>query len=505
MATAEVAAGERVEAGELPSWRIADLPAPPAFSLRGILQVIGPSAILLGTSIGSGEWLIGPGVTARFGAALLWVATISILLQTFLNLEFGRYTLYTGEPVYTGFMRTKPGRFFWGPVYFVMMFLQLGWPGWALSAATALAAIVLGKQPGQVDAATVAAFGFVTFFITVAIAAFGSKIEQTMEIVEWIMIALILVFLLYVGLFLVSPQSWGRVAAGFVSFGSRPPVNETWDWALIGGFAAYAGAGGVINGAISNWMRDKGFGMAKVVGYIPAIIGGRKVNLSHEGAVFRPTPQNLRNWREWWKFMNFEQWVVFCIGAFLGMGLPALVTVQFIPPQTNIMGSTAVATFQAEGLRRVGGDVLWVLTLLTGFWILFSTQLGITDGFVRMVTDLVWTGSGFARGFRGGDVRYVYYGAMIVFLLWGSFLLASGIRPGLLILTGANIAGFNFVVLSLHQLYLNRRFLPPELRPSLWREIILVATALFFSFFTIATFLSIGDKPFGLPTVNIKF
>ncbi|WP_152541339.1 hypothetical protein [Kallotenue papyrolyticum] len=40
-----------------------------------MLAIIGLGAILLGTSLGSGEWLIGPAVTARFSGVLLWIAT----------------------------------------------------------------------------------------------------------------------------------------------------------------------------------------------------------------------------------------------------------------------------------------------------------------------------------------------------------------------------------------------------------------------------------------------
>ena len=129
MATATM--GQRVDGGALPAWEVADLPAPPKFNFKNALAIIGPGAILLGTSIGSGEWLIGPAVTARFGGALLWVATVSIILQVVMNTEFARYTLYTGEPIYTGFMRTAPGPRFWGPVYALLAFFQLGWPGWA--------------------------------------------------------------------------------------------------------------------------------------------------------------------------------------------------------------------------------------------------------------------------------------------------------------------------------------------------------------------------------------
>src|SRR5215207_7154424 len=136
-----------VEAGELPPWEVAELSAPPKYNLRNALRVTGAGAIILGGAIGSGEWLIGPSVTAQFTAALLWIATVSILLQWVFNEEACRYTLYTGEPIFSGFMRTKPGAAFWGWFYSVLGFIQLGWPGWAAAAATAVVAGIIGGTP----------------------------------------------------------------------------------------------------------------------------------------------------------------------------------------------------------------------------------------------------------------------------------------------------------------------------------------------------------------------
>jgi hypothetical protein len=471
--------GASVEAGELPAWEVAELPAPPRFGLAAALALIGPGAILLGTSIGSGEWLIGPAVTARFGGALLWIATASVILQVIMNMEFVRYTMYTGEPVYTGFMRTKPGSTFWSWVYAVLAFLQLGWPGWALASATAIAAAFLGRIPGDADANFVKVIGLLCFLSTVLIVMSGSKIERTMERVQWFFIVAILLFLIVIGVAFTSPDTWGTVASGFVSFGAFPAGV---DWVLLGGFAAYAGAGGVINGAISNWFRDKGFGMGGVVGYIPALIGGQKVPLTHEGKVFPTTQENMRRWNEWWKFAGADQYGLWVIGCFLGMALPALLTIQFIPPGTQIEGF-GVAAFQAEYLSRVWGGAMWFITLLVGFWILYSTQLGITDAFVRMVTDMIWTGSSRVRGWRGGDVRIIYYSVMAIFTLWGIVILLSGLRPLFLILLGANMAGLNFVFLGLHTLYINHKFLPRELQPARWRTVVVLLAVVFFGFF----------------------
>ena len=143
-------------------------------------------------------------------------------------------------------------------------------------------------------------------------------------------------------------------------------------------------------------------------------------------------------------------------------------------------GEWAVANLQATGIAAVHGQVFWYLTLLCGFWILFSTQLGIVDGLPRATTDILWSASPRLR--RGGDVRRVYYGVLVVFAIWGCIGLNLA-RPITLIIIGANAAAFIFVVEAIHTLVVNRKFLPRELRPPLWREACLVLCSLFYGAF----------------------
>src|SRR5580698_3480703 len=93
-----------VPAGYLPPWRVDQLPEPPRPGWRLWVGLIGPGVVLAGTSIGSGEWLFGPAVSAQYGATFLWLASISIILQVFVNLMMMRYTLYCGEPIVAGGM-----------------------------------------------------------------------------------------------------------------------------------------------------------------------------------------------------------------------------------------------------------------------------------------------------------------------------------------------------------------------------------------------------------------
>jgi uncharacterized protein YhhL (DUF1145 family) len=503
--------GRTIQAGQLPPWEIADLTPPPPYSMKNAVRVAGAGAIVLGGAIGSGEWLIGPAVTAQFTAALLWVATISILLQWSFNEEACRYTLYTGEPIFSGFMRTKPGAAFWGWFYSILGFIQLGWPGWAAAAATGIVAALIGGVPGPEHAGMVLFWGYVTFFASLVLLLLGKKVEQALEYAEWFMVIWIIVALLFLGIFFTSGATWLTVISGFLGGGLyyiRSPqtgqlmglIPSGADWLILAGFAAYAGAGGLGNCTVTNWVRDKGMGMGDKVGYIPAAVGGGEVTLSPSGKVFDPTPENVRSFKEWMKYIRFDQGWVFTLGCFLGMGLPALLTVEFISPGTTI-GGMAVAVRQAEGIAAAFGGLgsglgmaLWYVTLLTGFWILYSTQLNIMDLFPRTVTDILWTSNPGVRNWAKGDVRKVYYASLVVFVVWGCIAINLA-QPFILIILGAFMAGLLMSIYGIHVWYVNHTFLPKELQAPAWRQVTLFVFSGFFGFFTIVVIL---NRVFGI-------
>ena len=81
---------------------------------------------------------------------LLWLALLSILFQGFCNLTMMRYTVYSGEPIIVGGLRTWPGPGLWIACY-AMLDIASVWPYNASNAAVPLAAVVLGRLP-QTDA-----------------------------------------------------------------------------------------------------------------------------------------------------------------------------------------------------------------------------------------------------------------------------------------------------------------------------------------------------------------
>jgi VanZ family protein len=461
---------------QLPAWQQGDLPHPPASSVRNAVRVIGPGTILLGLSLGAGDWLLGPAVVVKHGPALLWISTLSVILQALLNTEMARYTLATGESIYTGFMRTPPGPRFWARVYACLNLVQLGWPGWAAAGGSALAALFLGRTPRGEDHEVVLILGYFLFLASVVVALPDARTQRRVERAEWLMLGFILLVLFGVGLALVPTPVWTRVATGFVSPWRGRVALDGVDWLLLAAFAAYSGAGGVINAALTQGLREKGFGMAGTIGLTPTAIGREVIPLPREGATFPITEPNLAKWREWWYYLRTDLWFLWTPGCLIAMALPALLAVAFVAPGTDLEGpGTGAVLARAVGAHH--GLVPSLLILLTGLWILVSTQLGITSGFARSVTDILWTSEARPRAAAGAS--RLYYSVLAVFAVAGCLTLPLA-DPLSLVLIGANLAGLNLVILAFHTLWVNRRLLPPELKPRWWREAAVALCGLFF-------------------------
>jgi hypothetical protein len=288
-------------------------------------------------------------------------------------------------------------------------------------------------------------------------------------------------------------STWLAAVAGFAGFDVRTNsfqfVPAGADFFLLGAFAAYAGGGGVANLTLSNWARDKGYGMSSTVGFIPAAVGGKKVALAHSGNTFRPDANSLERWRGWWRIVRVDQWGVYFTGAILGMALPGLLYVTFVPAGSDIRG-LGIAAALAQAVATQKGAIFGGMIAVLGVWLLFKTQLDILEGMTRGVTDILWAGSSRIRAWRSGDVRIVYYTVLGVITVWGIIALRLT-QPIILLSLSANMAGIVFIISSLHLLYVNTRLLPVELRPPLWRRLALVALSLFYGLFLVLWLWSI--------------
>jgi hypothetical protein len=468
----------------LAPWSLAELPVPPDPQGLGWLSAVGPGVIVLGVSIGSGEFLLGPAVFLKHGLSLLWVTTTAVILQTIFNTEVMRYTLATGEPVFTGFMRTRPSSSVWACVYAGFYLLQFGWPAFAGVSAGAIFFLAARRLPGAGDAQAIYYIAIGIFLACVVVLSVGRRIVRTLEVLNWVLVATTLGGFLALAVLYVPGHTWLAGAAALAGFdvarGGFALAPAGADFFLIAALVAYSGAGGCANLVLSNWARDKGYGMGGRAGYIPAAAAD-KVDLAASGFAFLPEEAAMRRWRGWWRIVRADQWGVFCTGALLGMLLPALLYVTFLPPGIDIQGLGISAALASSVAGRSGAAIGGAIAFL-GAWILFKTQLDNFEGMVRAMTDILWTGSPGVRRWRGGDVRAVYYTVMGVLVAWGLFALRLA-QPIVLLKIGANVAGAVLMFAAVHLLYVNTRLLPPHVRPPMWRRAALVCVALFYGFF----------------------
>ena len=215
-----------VAAGALAPWEMDNLPEPPRSGRKLWLALIGPGVVLAGTSIGTGEWLFGPAVSAQYGASLFWLAMISIVLQGFANLMFMRYAIYCGEPVNVGILRTWPGPTAW-IVFFAVLDVAAIFPYNASNAAIPLAAAFLGRLPKPEDMLLVRGLGITIFLLCFVPLIFGGTVYRMLEKIMAAKLVVVLGYLSIIAVTMVSAPVVWDVVTGFFAFGTVPLRPDT--------------------------------------------------------------------------------------------------------------------------------------------------------------------------------------------------------------------------------------------------------------------------------------
>ncbi len=219
----------------MPQWETGPLIDAPTFTWRKWARMLGPGLILGGAAIGGGEWLVGPKVTALYGGALLWLGTLSILAQVLYNIEVSRYTLYSGEPIFTGKFRLMPGPAFWVIIYLILDFGSI-FPYLAAQAAAPLFTAIYGIVPAPDDPTTSVSmigmtlthkavlrlFAYVIFLGALIPLIFGGKILHALKWVMGFKIVAVMGFLLVLAFLKSDAGTWKEIFGGFFKFGTVP-------------------------------------------------------------------------------------------------------------------------------------------------------------------------------------------------------------------------------------------------------------------------------------------
>lgn len=472
-----------VDPGCLPAWKMDEMPAPVPFGFKNILALLGPGLVMIGSTVGTGEWVVGAGVAALYRGAYLWVAPLAILCQVMLNTEVMRYTLATGEPMFTGFMRSKPGPKFWLTWY---LFLDcLSWmPALAgLSAQILLFAITRDDTPSAQATAYVAC---AILLLCGLMLCFGGKIYNTLEVVLGGKVLFVLFYLLFATVVFVPLSVWGEIVGGMFNPFKAPPAHlasEGIQWNLVGAVAGFAGIGGFGNILASNYVREKGWGMGSKVGAIGSAFGGEEVTLDNIGTMARPSEESISRFHRWFTYIKFDQFGLWAWGSVIGMMLPCVLGAYAIRDSyfgKNVGGLKEAATLAIDFGER-HGEIFLLLTLLCGFIIMFPGQFSSMDGIARRWSDAFWSGTARARAAAPHKAKWLYYSFVAAYVTAGIIITLTGISPGKMMVFNANLANLAITCCILHTLYVNSRFLPKAFQPSLFKKVCLVGAAVFYS------------------------
>jgi hypothetical protein len=465
----------------VPAVEYTDLPEP-----LPMKKVLGPSVLLLAGAIGSGEYVLWPSIASQVGLVLVWLVILGVGTQYFLNMEIERYTLATGETAVTGFTRLwKP----WGVLFIIMGVLAWMWPGWATGGTTTLS-FALGFSEDLIPYVTIGILILIGLVLT-----FSPVVYQTVEKIQFFMVALIVLFILYAAFTLLGGDGYSALGRGFVEVDKIPDgVADVGAAALLGAIA-FAGAGGVMNLVQSNWVRDKGLGMGAKLPKVVSPFTGEEVAAPTTGYFFRRDEENMRKWNGWWKVANREQfWTFFVIGA---VALLVFMTLTFV---TVGAGGTDAESFdfinlQGEALKAEQGAWLGTMFWLIGSVVLFSTNLTVLDMIGRLTADVLKTTT-LRENDQWSESR-LYFITVWTMILFGSIILLVGVdQPLLLLVIASALNGLVMAVYSVLLLQLNRWTLPREIGLRGFRFVAILWAVAFYGFFSVILLIDQGKQLF---------
>lgn len=464
-------AADRFPTKHLPGVSVRELPAAP----RSPWSVIGPGVIAAGVGLASGEFILFPYIASQVGLVFLWAAAVGIVTQWFLNMEIERYTLATGETALTGFSRFWRH---WGLVFAIMVYFANLWPGWASSSATMVTYLFGG------DATWIAVGMLLVIGATLTLAP---VVYTALERIEFVKVGLVLVFIVVAVIFAISASAWGDLPDAVTA----PEFPTELGFALMLSALVFAGAGGGQNLVQSNWIRDKGYGMGSYVPRLVSPVTNREEAAPDEaGFVFEPTEENLTRWHRWWRLANREQLITFVLISFVTIVLTSLLAYSTVYGVPGLANSVSFLQVEGERLKELVGPWFGTLFWVVGALSLFAAAMGIVDYTSRLAADVLKTA--YLRRYSESRIYFALVWGLVVI---GCVVLLAGFdQPLILLVISACVGGLMMFFYSILLLVLNRRVLPPQIRPRSYRVVALIWSILLFGVFSALTVWQQGDR-----------
>ncbi len=443
-------------------------------------KLIGPSLILLGLGLGSGEVILWPYLTSHYGLGIIWGVILGITFQFFMNMEIERYTLAHGESIFVGLKRKLNFIPLW---FLISTFIPWAWPGIAASSA-ALAGSLLGIT--NTTPITIGILILIGLILTL-----GPILYRTVETSQKILISIGVPSIAILALFLTKQNQWFDLAKGAVGIGP-----DYWllpkDVSLASFLAAlaFAGAGGNLNLAQSFYVKEKGYGMGYHANKISSLLLGKVENVTITGSKFEGSKENLDKFKLWWRSINIEHFLVFWLTGLLTILLLALLAYSTV---YGHLGNSADISFVITEAQVIGQTIFPLagfFFLIVAALTLFGTQLTVLDATGRILSEnIILT---FHQRLDGKHLSKIYYGILWVQILAGILILLLGFNQPLQLITLSAI--LNALAMFVHSaltLWLNLTSLDPKIRPG---KIRISAMSLAFLFYGFFIFVVLGEN-----------
>ena len=424
-------------------------------SFLGRFRYLGPSLIVTGAVIGSGELVLTTSLGAAAGWALLWWLLLSCWCKALVQAELARYTITTGD-TYLRAINRLPGHF-----------AGISWPIWMgilayVPGTMGLGGIFGGAGQSLSFLGSLAGVEIEGVLCTGIIAIICSIILSTgsYKWLESAMLPLVVGFTLATLTCVVAMQfTEFAVTPSEIISGLKP------DWALFVAFAALAlsayGYTGTSSGDISAytyWCIEKGY---------PTYIGGDRDDAGWE--------QRAKGWI---KVLHNDVWLALIIVTcatipyyILGAGV---LNQMGIVPEGNDETISALSNIFTQTL---GQWAVWIFSI-GAFFILFSTVLSGAGAGGRPIPDYLIEMKLIERSnlaLRKSIIRW-YLGvlpliAFLIYLFVPNFVI--------LIMIGGLTSALFLPIQSGATIYLQKKFMDPRVQPN---KIVKYGLWLIFSF-----------------------
>jgi len=430
-----------------------------------LYKIIGPSIVLLGLGLGSGEIILWPHLVSNFGLGIIWAAVIGITFQFFINMEIERYSLIHGESIFVGFSKYFRGSSYW---FIFSTFVAWIWPGIIAVSASLLGALL------NIEDTKYLAIGLL--LIIGLILTLGPSLYKTVERFQKVLIGLGVPIIALITFLVSKSADWQALGKGLIGMGEGYSFipSELPLFTFLAALA-YSGAGGNLNLAQSFYIKEKGYGMCKGTKGISSVLSGISSTHQLEGRTFRMSNENTARFFTWWKIVNQEHFLVFLVtGAFtiLLLALLSHATTNGVNMETKDL---TFMLAESSGISQAVAPFLGGLFLFLTGLMLFGTQLTVLDSTSRIMAENVVIIE------KKTDLNSTYYIILWLQILTGAAILMSGFSsPVGLVVTGAVINALAMFVHIAMTYLLNKKALPRELQISLWRKLIILITWIFF-------------------------